>query len=58
MSTLVGALINLDHYGHYIHWHFVDVSVSNLIVIGLMLATFAAALFAPFPGRQSRKEHR
>jgi len=51
----LGALINLDHYGHYIKWHFISISVSNLIVTILMLATFVTALFAPFPGRRNRK---
>ena len=51
----LGALINLDHYGHYLQWHFISISVSNLIVIFLMVATFIAALVAPFPGRRHRK---
>ena len=50
-----GALINLDHYGHYLRWHVIQISVSNLIVIVVMVATFVTALFAPFPGRRSRK---
>ncbi len=52
----LGALVNLDHYGHYLTWHFLTISVSNLIVIVLMVATFVAALFAPFPGRRSRRK--
>ena len=52
------ALFPLDNLGHYIHWHFVYLSVSNLIVILLMIATFVAALLLPFPGRSSRKENR
>lgn len=51
----VGALINLNHYGHYIHWHVIQISVANLIVILLMVVTFITALFAPFPGRRDRK---
>jgi hypothetical protein len=51
----LGALINLNHYGHYIHWHFIQISVANLIVIFLMVVTFVTALFAPFPGRRDRK---
>ncbi len=51
----LGALINLDHYGHYVQWHVIQISVGNLIVMILMVATFIAALFAPFPGRRSRK---
>ena len=45
------AIFNLNHPAHYVHWHFIDLSVSNIIVIALMLIVFAAAIFAPFPGR-------
>jgi len=54
----LGVLVNLDHYGHYLNWHFISISVSNLVVMILMVATFVAALFLPFPGRRSRKESR
>ena len=33
-------------------------SVANFIVIVLMVVTFLVALFAPFPGRRRRKEHK
>ena len=52
----LAALIPLDGLGRYIHWHFVYLSVSNFIVIIVMIATFLAALFLPFPGKNSRKE--
>ena len=52
-----GSLINLNHYGHYIHWHFILVSVANLIVVSLMIVAFIAALVLPFPGRNRRKEN-
>ncbi len=55
--TALGALVPLDHFGHYFHWHFIYLSLSNLIIILLMIATFLAAILAPFPGRKSRKEH-
>jgi hypothetical protein len=51
----LGALINLDHYGHYVKWHVLQISVANLIVIGLMVVTFVLALVLPFPGRRNRK---
>lgn len=51
----LGALVNLNHYGHYLNWHFLSISVSNLVVIVLMVVTFVVALVAPFPGRGSRK---
>ncbi|MGD0691626.1 MAG: hypothetical protein ABSA22_04735 [Acidimicrobiales bacterium] len=42
----------------YLQWHIFQISVANLIVIILMVVTFAVALFAPFPGRRRRKENR
>jgi len=52
----LAALLPLDNLGHYIHWHFIQISVSNLLVVILMICTFVVALVAPFPGRRSRKE--
>ena len=42
--------------GRYLHWGVVQISLTNLIIIGLMLALFAAALFLPFPGHDDRQE--
>ena len=52
----LAALLPLNTLGHYIHWHWIYISVANFVVIVLMLVTFLAALFAPFPGRRRRKE--
>jgi len=52
---MTAAIFNLNHPAHTVHWHFFTMSVSNLIVIGLMLVVFAVALFAPFP-RHGRSE--
>lgn len=35
--------------GSYVHWGVIQISVANLIVIGLMLVLFIAALLVPFP---------
>ena len=51
------ALLPLNSLGHYIHWHWIDISVANFVVIVLMVVTFVAALLAPFPGRRRRKEN-
>jgi hypothetical protein len=48
MSRLVGSLVNLDHPGHYVHWGFIQLSVANLVVIGLMVVVFVAAILIPF----------
>lgn len=45
----MAAIVNLNHHASYIHWHFIQVSVSNLIVVVVMLAVFAAAILVPFP---------
>ncbi len=45
-----GFAINLNHPGHYVHWGVIQISVSNVVVIGIMVALFIAALFLPFPG--------
>ena len=53
----LAALLPLDHLGHFIQWHWILISVANLIVIILMVVTFVAALLLPFPGRRRRKEN-
>ncbi len=45
----MAAIFNLNHHASYVHWHFIDVSVSNLLVIVVMLVVFAAAILVPFP---------
>jgi hypothetical protein len=52
-----GALLPLNTVGHYLHWHFLDISVANFVVIVLMIATFIAALLLPFPGRRRRRQN-
>ncbi len=48
----MAAIINLNHPANTVHWHFFTMSVSNVIVIILMLVVFAAAVLAPFPGHR------
>ncbi len=45
------SAINLDHPGTYLSWSFIDISVANLIVIGVMVVIFGLALLVPFPSR-------
>jgi hypothetical protein len=49
---LLGALINLNGSGRYIHWGFVQISVANFVVIILMIAVFVLAILLPFPKRK------
>ncbi len=47
-DNLVGSLINLNGPGRYVHWGFIQISVANLVVIGLMIIVFFAAILIPF----------
>jgi hypothetical protein len=46
------AVFNLDSPARYVHWHFFQMSVANLVVIGLMIVVFILALVIPFPKRE------
>lgn len=56
MPTLLAALINLSHPGRYVHWGFIQLSVTNVIVIALMILVFVLAIALPFPhGRRAKR---
>jgi hypothetical protein len=44
----------MNEPGSYLHWGVIQISVANLIVIGLMLLVFVLALVLPFPGGRRR----
>ena len=52
--SLMGA-VDLNHPGDYVHWWVVQISVANLVVIGVMLLIFALALVLPFPKGRARR---
>ncbi len=52
----MAAIFNLNHPAHTLHWHFISLTVSNVIVIVLMFVVFAAAIFLPFPGHSGPRE--
>ncbi len=55
MSPLVlAAAFNLNHPAHTVNWHFIHLSVANVVVIGVMLVVFALAIILPFPGAAGR----
>jgi len=54
LGTLFGSLIDLNKPGNYVHWGFIQISVANLVVIGLMAVVFAAAILIPFRRHGSR----
>lgn len=41
--------------GTYVHWGVVQISLTNLIVIGLMLLLFILAILLPFPGTREHE---
>jgi hypothetical protein len=55
---MLGAIFNLNNPAHVVHWHFIEMSVSNLVVIGLMLVVFVLAILLPFPGAARRQAAR
>ena len=44
----------MDAPAHIVQWGFIQLSVPNLIVIGLMILVFGLALIVPFPGHRDR----
>ena len=52
MVSMLGALVDLSHTGHYLHWGFIQLSVANGVVILLMLAVFTLAVLLPFRPRR------
>ena len=48
MGILVASLVNLNGSGRYIHWGFVQMSVANLVLIGLMVLVFITAILVPY----------
>jgi hypothetical protein len=46
------GVIPMDPPGTYLNWGVIHISLANLVVIVVMLAVFALALFLPFPGRK------
>jgi hypothetical protein len=45
----MAAVFDLNHPAHMLHWHFFEMTLSNVLVIVLMLVVFAIAILAPFP---------
>ena len=45
----MAAIVNLNHHAQYVHWHFFQMSVSNVVVIITMVVVFFAAIFIRFP---------
>ena len=46
---MLAALIDLGSGPVYVNWWVIHISAANLIVIGVMVLLFVAALLIPFP---------
>jgi hypothetical protein len=46
---MTAAIVNLNHPPRFLHWHFLTISVANVVVLALIVAVFAAAILVPFP---------
>jgi ABC-type proline/glycine betaine transport system permease subunit len=55
MNTLA-ALVHLGGRGKYINWGVIQISLANLIIIGVMIVLFVAAILLPFPKHEARKK--
>jgi hypothetical protein len=55
-SAILAVVFNLNHPAHTVDWHFIHLSVANVVVIALMLVVFVLAIVLPFPGRARRRE--
>lgn len=54
-ATVVAFVFDLNGPAHYVHWHFFQMSVANMVVIVLMIVVFIAAILLPFPQREIEK---
>jgi len=46
----------MNHHATYLKWGWLQISVSNLLVILLMLAIFTLAIVTPFPSSHDEKK--
>jgi len=55
-TSVLGAIVNLNHPAHTVDWSFIHLSVANVVVIVLMLVVFVLAIVLPFPGAARRRD--
>jgi hypothetical protein len=48
----MAAVFNLNHHATYANWHFIHLSLSNILLIAVMFVVFFAAILLPFPRRE------
>ena len=55
VSAARAAPVDLNGPGHYLHWGVIQISVANLVVVGVMAVVFILAIVLPFPKGRGRK---
>ena len=55
---MLPAVFNLNGPAHYVHWHFFQMSVANVVVIGLMMVVFILAIVLPLLGHATWHAYR
>jgi hypothetical protein len=46
---VIGAWGPLSGHAYFLHWGVVQISLTNFVIVVLMLVIFALALIVPFP---------
>ena len=54
----LGAIFDLSGHPTYVHWHFFQMSVANVLVIVLMIVVFWLAILVPFPAARRTRGDR
>lgn len=52
---LIGVVFDLNRPAHFVHWHWFQMSVPNIVVLVAMLVVFALAIALPFPGSRGHR---
>jgi hypothetical protein len=55
LSPPGGAPVDLNGPGHYLDWGVIQISVANLVVVGVIVVLFVLALLLPFPKGRGRR---
>lgn len=55
-TNIIGAVVHLGGTGKYLSWHWFQISLANLIIIGAMIVLFVLAILLPFPGHKARQK--
>ena len=50
VPVMIVATGLLGHHAYYLHWGVVQISITNFVIIVLMIVVFVLALVLPFPG--------